>query len=145
MAWLFYAIPTIIGGGALCVRAVAVRRHFELYAAWRSGLTAQGRCLRAYTTTRGGDSPSTRRHHVYEFATRDGRAVRFDEAGGPATTVEGDAVVVYYTAARPERATAGRPRPVWNAVGVVAVVVFVGLVVSSSVFFMVSFSDAFGR
>ncbi len=62
---------------------------------------------------------STTLHHVYEFATREGRTVRFEEAGGPRTTVEGDIVPVHYTAAHPNapprtpRAGAGFWRAPW--------------------------------
>jgi hypothetical protein len=52
---------------------------------------------------------TTTLHHVYEFTTREGRAVRFEERGGPGTVLEGDIVTVHYTADHPERATAEAP------------------------------------
>ncbi len=88
-------------------------RHRRIRAAWYSGLTAEGRCLRAYevtTTRRQGhrESSSSSLLHVYEFSTPDGRTHRFEEAGS-ATVFEGDAVVVRYPAGRPDRATATPP------------------------------------
>lgn len=138
---IFYAAPVLIAGVALCAGFALLRRAFEMRAAWRGGLTAEARCLRAYTRTRGGEHPRTVQHHVYEFTARDGRTVRFDEAGGRATTLPGDTVVVHYTDSRPERATAREPRPVVNGVGAVFVVGFLGLVVAFCVYFVSTLPD----
>ncbi|MEU2283262.1 DUF3592 domain-containing protein [Streptomyces sp. NPDC013178] len=111
MEALFLAVPSIMIAGLLVAAFTVVRRSRSVTRAWGSGLTAEARCLRSYTTTSGGGDHrvSTTLHHVYEFTTRDGRAVRFEEANGPGTTVEGDIVTVHYTADRPDRATARRP------------------------------------
>lgn len=109
----FYAVPAVIMTGAIFMAVVVVRRSLDMSRAWNSGLIAEARCLRSYTTTSGGGgdtSVSTTLHHVYEFMTRDGRTVRFEEPNGPATIVEGDIVPVHYTAERPEKATAHAPR-----------------------------------
>ncbi|MFJ8827334.1 DUF3592 domain-containing protein [Streptomyces sp. NPDC102467] len=136
MDLIFYLVPVFIACVALCMGGAVVRRSLRLRAAWRSGLTAQARCLRAYTSRGGGEHPTTTHHHVYEFADRDGRTIRIDEAGGPATTVQGDVVVVHYTADHPEHATARAPRPVGALAGTAVMLVFVGLVVAFCVFFM---------
>ncbi|MFJ8943182.1 DUF3592 domain-containing protein [Streptomyces sp. NPDC102395] len=112
MEAFFYVVPSLMIVGVLFVLHRALRRTRQVNAAWSSGVTAEGRCLRTYTrTSGGGDSPvRTTLHHVYEFTARDGRAVRFDEGGGPGTTLEGDVVTVYYVPDRPEGATALAPR-----------------------------------
>lgn len=129
---VFYAVPALIGLVALGIAVRIVGRALELRAAWRSGLTAEGRCLRAYTTH---SEDSTTQHHVYGFTTADGREIRFEERNGPATRVAGDHLTVYYTAARPEKATASAPGAVRNAVGVVAAVLFCGVVITFSAVF----------
>jgi hypothetical protein len=110
---LFYLAPAVIAAGALAMAAAIVRRAVRLRRAWRSGLTAEGRCLAAHAEANGhGDGPAhTTRRHVYEFTTRDGRTVRFQERHGPVTTVAGDVIVVHYAPERPEHATAQPPRP----------------------------------
>ncbi|QCX76801.1 hypothetical protein C9F11_15685 [Streptomyces sp. YIM 121038] len=124
----FYLIPLFMAGVAVVMAVAILRRSAEVRRAWRSGLTAEARCLRTYTTTSGHrDHVSTTLHHVYEFAARDGRTVRFEEENGPATVVQGDIVTVYYTPDRPERATAHAPRPVANTLTTVAVLCFLGL------------------
>ncbi|MEU0059232.1 DUF3592 domain-containing protein [Streptomyces sp. NPDC006334] len=112
MEAFFYVVPSLMIAGVLFVLHRALRRTRQVNAAWSSGVTAEGCCLRTYTrTSGGGDSPvRTTLHHVYEFTARDGRSVRFDEGGGPGTTLEGDAVTVYYVPDRPEGATALTPR-----------------------------------
>ncbi|MCQ4211991.1 DUF3592 domain-containing protein [Streptomyces longispororuber] len=133
---IFYAAPAFIACVALAIGYAALRRTLQLRAAWRGGLTAEARCLRAYTKSRGGDHPRTVHHHVYEFTTRGGRTVRFDEVGGSAMTVAGDVVVVHYTDHRPEHATAREPRPVANLTGTVFLLGFLGLVVGFCVYFV---------
>ncbi|MEU8955973.1 DUF3592 domain-containing protein [Streptomyces sp. NPDC048518] len=146
MEFFFYALPTAMACGVLLMAAQVVRRSTQVSRAWNSGLTAEARCLRTYTTTsgHGGDGHvSTTLHHVYEFTTRDGRPVRFEEEGGPATTVQGDVVTVRYTAERPEAATAYAPRPFVMAAGTVGTLCFLGLMLAFCVFFMVQVHDGF--
>ncbi|MGW3662794.1 hypothetical protein [Streptomyces sp. NPDC005141] len=112
--------------------------------AWSSGLTAEARCLRSYTTVSGGGndtSVTTTLHHVYEFTTRDGRAIRFEESNGRPTVVEGDIVTVHYTAQRPEKATAHAPSPVRAAAGTVVMVAFLGVIVAFCVGFMITYHE----
>ncbi len=128
MGLFFSLIPLVMAGGAIAMAVAIARRSAQVRRAWGSGLTAEARCLRTYTTTSGHrDHVSTTLHHVYEFVTRDGRTVRFEEENGPATVVQGDIVTVYYTPDRPERATAHAPRPVANTVATVATLCFLGL------------------
>ncbi|MFD7875533.1 DUF3592 domain-containing protein [Streptomyces sp. NPDC059766] len=112
MEIFFVIIPSIMIVGLLRAMYAVVKRSRRVSRAWGSGLVAEARCLRTYTTTSGGggdSSVSTTLHHVYEFTTRDGRTVRFEEAGGPGTTLEGDIVTVHYAADRPEQGTAKPP------------------------------------
>ncbi|WP_432012115.1 hypothetical protein [Streptomyces cucumeris] len=95
MEFMFYVVPAFIAVVVIVMAVKVIRRSLELKQAWSSGLTAEARCLRAYTTTRHHNDSghiTTTQHHVYEFTPRGGRPVRFDEANGPATTVEGDFV-----------------------------------------------------
>nr|WP_055495342.1 DUF3592 domain-containing protein [Streptomyces sp. TP-A0356] len=145
MDFLFYAAPSLIITGALAMGAVVVRRSLRLRSNWSSGLTAEARCLGTYTTTSGGGDTSvtTTLHHVYEFTTREGRAVCFEEAGGPRTTVEGDIVTAHYTAARPERATAHAPAPGTALAGAVGILGCLSVVVAFCVGFMVTYTAVF--
>jgi hypothetical protein len=82
-------------------------------------------------------------HHVYEFTTRDGRVIRFDEDGGPSTTVEGDIVTVHYLPERPERATAKVPARGRLAAGTGGAMLFLAVFVAFAVFLMIAWnSDA---
>ncbi|MGH4032666.1 DUF3592 domain-containing protein [Actinomycetota bacterium Odt1-20B] len=154
MEFLFYAVPTFIAAVAVFGAVKLLQRQGQIRSAWNSGLTAEGRCLRTYTTTRshgdgnGHHSVSTTLHHVYEFATYDGRPVRFEEENGPATTVEGDFVTVYYTAERPDQATAHPPRPVAMTANTIVLLCFFGLILVFCIYFMSTahdmFSDDFG-
>ncbi|MGW3911606.1 hypothetical protein ACWEBX_08760 [Streptomyces sp. NPDC005070] len=142
MSVIFYAIPSLIIAVVLLAAARIVRRSLELRSAWSSGLTAEARCLRSYTTVSGGGndtSVTTTLHHVYEFTTREGVVVRFKEANGRATVVEGDIVLVYYTASQPEKATAQPPSQTRAAVGTFGLLVFFGLIVSGCIGFMVTY------
>ncbi|MBW8703189.1 hypothetical protein MBT84_26690 [Streptomyces sp. MBT84] len=145
MDYLFYVVPGLIMIGALAQAVAVVRRSLRLRSNWNSGLTAEARCLRTYTTTSGGGetSVSTTLHHVYEFATREGRTVRFEEAGGPRATVEGDIVPVHYTAAHPERATAHAPGRGRVLAGAVGILVFLSVIVAFCVGFMVTYAEVF--
>jgi len=132
---------------ALLMAAAVIRRSLRLRSNWNSGLTAEARCLRTYTTTSGGSGDSmvsTTLHHVYEFTTREGRAVRFEESNGPSTIVQGDIVTVHYTAGRPERATAHAPAPVKAMAGTIGILVFLSVIVVSCVGFMVTYTETFG-
>ncbi|MFF3447225.1 DUF3592 domain-containing protein [Streptomyces sp. NPDC002667] len=146
MSVFFYAVPSLIIVVVLLLAARTVRRALELRSAWSSGLTAEARCLRSYTTVGGGGNDTavtTTLHHVYEFTTRDGRAIRFEESNGPATVLEGDIVPAYYTAGRPEKATAQPPSPGRAAAGTLGVLVFCGVIVSFCVGFMITYHEAF--
>ncbi|MFE6623190.1 hypothetical protein [Streptomyces sp. NPDC057740] len=140
----FYVIPCLIMAVALFMAYRVVYRSLQMRSAWNSGLTAQGRCLRAYTTVSGGGrdtAVSTTLHHVYEFTARDGRLVRFEEEGGPGTTVEGDLVTVYYAEGARVVATAHAPGRARQAAGALGMLVFLGVVVVFCFGFMVTYSD----
>ncbi|WP_327428970.1 DUF3592 domain-containing protein [Streptomyces sp. NBC_01236] len=144
MDFIFYAVPGLIMAVTILMATKVVRRSLELRSAWNSGLTAEARCLRSYTTTSGGGgdtSVSTTLHHVYEFATRDGRSVRFEEANGPSTIVEGDIVTVHYTAQHPDKATAHAPSPVKAAAGTIGCLVFFGVIIAFCVGFMITYHE----
>ncbi|GAA2941093.1 MULTISPECIES: DUF3592 domain-containing protein [Streptomyces] len=138
MEVLFYIVPTLMIAVVSCVAVVVIRRSVRVSRAWNSGLTAEARCLRTYTTTSGGGDSSVRTtlHHVYEFTTRDGRGVRFEEPGGPGTTLEGDIVTVHYPADRPERATARPPARGRLAVGTGCLLAFLGTFILFALGFM---------
>ncbi|MFJ5529251.1 DUF3592 domain-containing protein [Streptomyces sp. NPDC093261] len=145
MDFFFYAVPGLIMAVALTKAAIVVRRSLQLRSNWNSGLTAEARCVRTYTTTSGGrgdSSVTTTLHHVYEFTTREGRTVRFEEADGPGTTVEGDIVPVHYTRAHPERATAHSPARGKTLAGTVGILVFLSVIVAFCVGFMVTYHAA---
>ncbi|KUN83127.1 hypothetical protein AQJ66_19730 [Streptomyces bungoensis] len=136
---LFYAVPTLMIAGFGYGAFALVRRARRIGRTWSHGLTAEGRCLRMFTTTSGGGGDtavSTRVHHVYEFTTREGRAVRFEEAGGPATVLEGDIVTVRYQPERPEQATARRPAHGRLAAGTGCGLVFFGVGIAFCVGFI---------
>ncbi|MGW4041696.1 DUF3592 domain-containing protein [Streptomyces sp. NPDC004721] len=139
MEVLFYVVPLLMIGTAVFLLTRVLRRAREVRSAWGSGLTAEARCLRTYTTTSGGGETtvSTTLHHVYEFTTRDGHSVRFEESNGPATVVEGDIVTVYYAAERPERATAHAPARGKLAAESGCLVAFLGVFITGCVIFMV--------
>jgi hypothetical protein len=139
MEVFFYIVPMIIIAIVVLGAVSLTGRARQVSRAWNSGLTAEARCLRSYTTTSGGGSSSvhTTLHHVYEFVTREGRAVRFEEKNGPGTIVEGDVVTVFYTADRPERATARTPARGKLAASTGCVLAFFGAVIAFCLFFMV--------
>ncbi|MEU6090526.1 DUF3592 domain-containing protein [Streptomyces sp. NPDC047085] len=139
MEALFYVVPTLMIAMAVFALVRILRRSREVRSAWNGGLTAEARCLRSYTTTSGGGqtSVSTTLHHVYEFTTREGRSVRFEESSGPATIVEGDIVTVHYTPEHPERATAHAPARGKLAAEAGCVVAFFGVFIAGCVTFMV--------
>lgn len=139
---IFYLIPCLIMAVALFMGYRVVRRRLQMRRAWNSGLTAQGRCLRMFTTTHGGGESSVRTtiHHVYEFQAKDGRPIRFEEEDGPATRLEGDLVTVYYYADGPDVvAIAQEPGRLKHTATTVATLAFVGVVVVFCVGFMATF------
>ena len=147
MDFMFYAVPGLIMAGTVFVAVRVIRRALQLRRAWNSGLTAEARCLRTYTTTSGGSGDSSVRttlHHVYEFTARDGRAIRFEEEGGPGTTVEGDIVVVHYAEGEAVKATAQAPSHVRNTASTVGILTFLSVVLVFCVGFMVTYTEAFG-
>lgn len=146
MEALFYVAPILIIVLVLCGAVAVIRRSRRVNSAWSSGLTAEGRCLRTYTTTSGGGDTmvSTSLHHVYEFTTREGRAVRFEERNGPGTTLEGDIVTVYYAADHPEQATAHAPARGKLAAGAGCALVFFGVIVAFCVLFILVAHKMFG-
>ncbi|MEV5525701.1 DUF3592 domain-containing protein [Streptomyces prunicolor] len=144
MEALFYVVPVLIIVVVLCGAVAVIRRARATSRAWSSGLTAEARCLRTYTTTSGGGETrvTTRLNHVYEFATREGRAVRFEERGGSGTVLEGDIVTVYYTADHPERATAEAPARGKLMLGTGVALVFFGAFIAFCIGFMVVTHEA---
>ena len=138
MEALFYVVPVLMIVLVLFGAGAVIRRSRRVNSAWSSGLTAEGRCLRTYTTTSGGGDTmvSTSLHHVYEFTTREGRTVRFEERNGPGTTLEGDIVTVYYAADHPEQATAHAPARGKLAAGAGCALVFFGVIVAFCVVFI---------
>lgn len=145
MDYFFYGIPSLMIAGVVAMAATIVRRSLQMRSNWKSGLTAEARCLRTYTRTSGGgdSSVTTTLHHVYEFTTREGRTVRFEEANGPATVLEGDIVPVHYTAGRPERATAHAPAMGKVVAGTTGLLVFLSVIVVFCVGFMVTYTEVF--
>ncbi|MET7452522.1 hypothetical protein ABZT03_11605 [Streptomyces sp. NPDC005574] len=144
---IFYLLPGLIMAGALFAAYRVVRRWLQVRGAWNSGLTAEGHCLRTFTTTYGGGGDTSVRtalHHVYEFTARDGRVVRFEEEDGPATVVEGDYVTVYYTDGRDVVATAHEPRRGKQAAATFGILAFLGVIVVFCVGFMVQYAEVFG-
>ncbi|MFI7399039.1 DUF3592 domain-containing protein [Streptomyces sp. NPDC049541] len=147
---IFYLVPSLILAVVLLGAYTVLRRALRIRSAWNSGLTAEGRCLRMFTTTHGGGgdtSVSTTLHHVYEFTARSGRVVRFEERGGPATVLEGDFVTVYYKEDDEAVATAKAPRRAGLAASTVGVLAFLGVMAVFCVGFMVTYhqtSEGFG-
>ncbi|MEU1475885.1 DUF3592 domain-containing protein [Streptomyces sp. NPDC005760] len=140
----FYIIPGLIMAGALFVAYRVVRRWLQMRRAWNSGLTAEARCLRTFTTVHGGGNDTSVRttvHHVYEFTARDGRVIRFEEEDGPLTRLEGDFVTVYYADDEDVVATAHAPRPARHAAAAFGVLAFLGVIVAFCVGFMVTFTE----
>ncbi|MEV6383798.1 DUF3592 domain-containing protein [Streptomyces sp. NPDC051773] len=140
----FYLIPTVMMAfiGFMAYRLLT--RWLRVRKAWSSGLTAEARCLRTFTTVSdsgGGHSRvSTTIHHVYEFTTQDGRPIRFEEEGGPMTTVEGDFVTVHYTDGPNVVATAHAPgERVKHAAAGLGILAFLGVAFAFCVFFMVTY------
>ncbi|MEU5597333.1 DUF3592 domain-containing protein [Streptomyces sp. NPDC020298] len=138
MEALFYVIPLVMIAFVASIAIRLIGRSRQISNAWNSGLTAEARCLRSYTTTSGGGDTSvtTTMHHVYEFTTHDGRTVRFDETNGPATTLEGDFVTVHYLPDRPEKATAHAPARGKLAASTGCMLAFFGVFIAGCVGFI---------
>ncbi|MCE0444744.1 DUF3592 domain-containing protein [Streptomyces tricolor] len=137
---LFYALPALLLAGFAYAAYLLVRRARRISRTWAHGLTAEARCLRMFTTTSGGGgdtSVHTTVHHVYEFTTRDGRTVRFEEEDGPAIVLEGDFVTVRYLPELPQRATARPPARGRLAAGTGCGLVLLGVAGAFCVGFMV--------
>ncbi|WP_063806675.1 DUF3592 domain-containing protein [Streptomyces regalis] len=146
MDLFFYAVPSLMLAFVLFGAYRVMRRSLQIRSAWNSGLTAEGRCLRMFTTTHGGSNDSsvhTTLHHVYEFTARDGRVVRFEEENGPATTVEGDFVTVYYAEGHEVVATAKAPGRAKLAASTIAILAFLGVFAVFCIGFMVTYSQVF--
>ncbi|MEW1774957.1 DUF3592 domain-containing protein [Streptomyces sp. NPDC086777] len=151
MEAFFYILPGIFVVVGVLGLVRTLRRSSEISRAWRHGRTAEARCLRSYTRTSGGGgdtSVTTTLHHVYEFTTDEGRVVRFDEASGPSTVVEGDFVTVHYLPEHPEGATSQPPAQGKLAVGtgcsVAFFVVFIGFALAFAVGAHFAFAEADG-
>ncbi|MDX2543794.1 DUF3592 domain-containing protein [Streptomyces sp. WI04-05B] len=146
MDFMFYGVPTLMITVVVAVAVFVIRRALRTRRAWNSGLTAEARCLRTYTTTSGGSGDSSVHstlHHVYEFVARDGRTVRFEESGGPGTILEGDFVTVFYSEGERVNATAHRPSPVRQGLALAGILAFLGVFVMFCVGFMVTYSQIF--
>ncbi|MFK0280422.1 DUF3592 domain-containing protein [Streptomyces sp. NPDC090499] len=136
---LFYIIPGIFVVVGVLGLVWTLRRSSEISRTWRHGRTAEARCLRSYTRTSGGvgdTSVTTTLHHVFEFTTAEGRVVRFDEAGGRSTVIEGDFVTVHYLPERPEGATSKSPSQGTLAVGTGCAVAFFVVFIAIPLVFM---------
>ncbi|MFF7562580.1 hypothetical protein ACFZB4_21745 [Streptomyces pseudovenezuelae] len=136
---IFYVVPVLIMAVALFGAYLVVRRWLRMRRAWRSGLTAEARCLRVYATARGGGDTRVRTslRHVYEFRARDGRVVRFEEEGGPGTVLEGDIVTVHYSDG-PDVVATARPGRGGYGCSACAVLACVGMVVLVCLVFMIT-------
>lgn len=146
MDLIIYLVPSLVMGFALFMGYRVTRRWLQVRRAWNSGLTAEGRCLRSYTTVSGGrgdTSVRTTLHHVYEFTARDGRSVRFEEEGGRGTVIEGDFVTVYYTDGPEVVATAHEPSRGKQAAATFAILAFLGVIVVFCIGFITSYATTF--
>ncbi|MFC8430810.1 hypothetical protein [Streptomyces sp. NPDC057253] len=141
MIAFLYVVPALIMSAALFGAYRVVRRFRRAGRAWRSGLTAEAECLRVYGMARGGGDSMvhTSLRHVYEFRTREGRVVRFEEEGGPGTTLEGDIVTVHY-ADGPEVVATAIPRQRRSGYGLATAMAlsFIGVIVLFCAGFMVT-------
>ncbi|XUL88364.1 hypothetical protein ACQ86D_18295 [Streptomyces galilaeus] len=146
MDLIIYLVPSLVMGFALFMGYRVTRRWLQVRGAWNSGLTAEGRCLRSYTTVSGGHGDTSVRttlHHVYEFTARDGRSVRFEEEGGRGTVIEGDYVTVYYTDGPEVVATAHEPSRGKQAAATFGILAFLGVIVVFCIGFIASYATTF--
>ncbi|MFJ8542509.1 DUF3592 domain-containing protein [Streptomyces sp. NPDC093586] len=108
---LFHICMVLLLGGCVWAAVALVRRTRQRREAWESGLSAPARVVRAWATTQMVNNVARRvQWHEYDYTTRDGRAIRFKEPGGPRDRAEGDTVPVYYAAHEPDKATASEPQ-----------------------------------
>ncbi|MGW0841510.1 hypothetical protein ACWD26_15330 [Streptomyces sp. NPDC002787] len=141
---IFYLVPAAMMAVIAFMGGRVLHRWLLLRSAWNSGLTAEARCLKAFTTVSRSmgehSSVHTTLHHVYEFTTRDGRSIRFEEEDGPMTTIEGDFVTVHYTDGPKVVATAHAPgRRVKQAAASFGILAFLGVAFVFCVGFVVTF------
>ncbi|MFD9457567.1 DUF3592 domain-containing protein [Streptomyces sp. NPDC059985] len=140
MSRLPLVVPALIL--VLCVAASgrAVVRLRRLNSAWSGGTELAGRCVDGRVVVRRRDGRRIRtHHHVYEFVTPDGRTHRFEEAGGPPTTVPGAAVTIRHPEGRPDRATALPPSRGRAVTALVLVFVLSALLGSAAIAFAVHY------
>jgi hypothetical protein len=144
MEALFTVVPLLMIAFAVYGAVAVLRRSRQISSAWSRGITAEARCVRSYTTTSGGGDSMVRTtlHHVYEFTTRDGRVIRFDEEDGPSTTIENDIVTVHYLPERPERATAKVPARGKLTASTGCALLFLAGFIAFAIFFMVAANSA---
>lgn len=140
----FYIIPVLMMAVIAFWGHRVLRRWLQIRSAWNSGLTAEARCLKTFTTVSEsmGEHSRVRTtiHHVYEFRTHDSRVVRFEEEDGPMTTVEGDFVTVHYTDGPNVVATAHGPgERVKQAAVSLGLLAFLGVAFAFCIGFMVTF------
>lgn len=140
----FYIIPVLMMAVIAFWGYRVLRRWLQIRSAWNSGLTAEARCLKTFTTVSESMGEHSRMHttihHVYEFKTHDGRAIRFEEEDGPMTTIEGDFVTVHYTDGPNVVATAHAPgQRVKQAATSLGLLAFLGVAFAFCVGFMVMF------
>ncbi|WP_159767792.1 DUF3592 domain-containing protein [Streptomyces sp. HM190] len=139
----FYLIPAVMMAFIAFMGYRVLSRWLRIRKAWGSGLTAEARCLKTFTTVSGNGHHHRVRttiHHVYEFKTHDGRPIRFEEEDGPTTTVEGDFVTVHYTDGPNVVATAHAPgRRGKEAAAGLGLLAFLGVAFAFCVFFMVTY------
>ncbi|MGI5401216.1 hypothetical protein ACQEVG_17505 [Streptomyces sp. CA-135486] len=128
MDFVFHVLFPLIIVMLIWAGYALIRRTQERRAAWESGLTARARVVRAYVRVQMVNNVTRRiQYHEYDFTTADGRTVRFDEAGGPASRGVGDETLVYYTREQPDKATASEPVPGKDAAGTVLGVGILGV------------------
>ncbi|MDT0392259.1 hypothetical protein [Streptomyces dubilierae] len=135
---ILYVVPGLVMALAVRMACRVVRCWWRIRGAWDSGLTVEARCLGAYPAGRGG------LHHVYEFIAHDGRVIRFEEDGGPATTTEGDYVMVRYTGGRRVVATTQAPSRARRAMTAVGLLAFLGVVALFCAGFLTAYGQASG-
>ncbi|WP_375603579.1 DUF3592 domain-containing protein [Streptomyces sp. JHA26] len=108
---LFHLTMVVLLVATVWSAVALVRRTRQRREAWESGLTAPARVVRAWATTQMVNNVARRvQWHEYDYTTRDGRAIRFKESGGPRDRAEGDTVPVHYSPQEPDKATAVAPQ-----------------------------------
>ncbi|MEU9140130.1 DUF3592 domain-containing protein [Streptomyces sp. NPDC048404] len=107
---VFVALVSVIVVAPVAAGVIAVRKVRRRTRAQQRGLRTEGRCIRVETVRRsgGGYGTSTRRYYLFEYATHDGRQVRFEDSA-PNTTMPGDVLTVSYLPEDPGGATVAPP------------------------------------